>query len=68
MNFDFMDSKALTSKYRKRKPLMEYHKDPVIENLLSARLLMTDIQKIYYEIQIKNATNLVSQINKELKE
>ncbi len=68
MKFDFMDSKALTSKYRKRKPLMEYHKDPVIENLLSARLLMTDIQKIYYEIQIENATNLVSKINKELKE
>ncbi len=68
MNFDFMDSKALTSKYRKRKPLMEYHKDPVIENLLSARLLMMDIQKTYYEIQIENATNLASQINKELKE
>ncbi len=51
-----------------RYDLMEYHKDPVIENLLSARLFMTDIQKFYYESQIENATNLVSQINKELKE
>ena len=66
MSFDFMDSKALTSEHRKRKTLLEYHKDPVIENLISARLLMTDIQKAYYEDQIKNAKKLVYLISEEL--
>ena len=67
MNFDFMDSKALTSEYRKRKALLEYHKDPVIENLISARLLMMDIQKGYYNEQIERAKKLINQINEKLK-
>ena len=67
MNFDFMDSNALTSEYRKRKSLLEYHKDPVIENLISARLLMMKIQKSYYGKQIEYATELVNHINEELK-
>lgn len=67
MNFDFMNSEALVSTYRKRKSLLEYHKDPVIENVISARLLMHNIQKRYYESQIQNAKNLIEQINEELK-
>lgn len=67
MKFDFMDSKVLTTGYRQRKTLLEYHKDPEIENLISARLLMMDIQKIYYDGQIEKAEKLVNQINEELK-
>jgi len=67
MNFDFMDSNALTSEYRERKTLLEYHKDPVIENLISARLLMMGIQKKYYTEQIERATDLINKINEELK-
>jgi len=67
MKFDFMDSNALTSEYRKRKTLLEYHQDPVMENLISARLLMMNIQKNYYNRQIESARKLVNQINDELK-
>ncbi len=67
MSFDFMNSEILTSEYRKRKTLLEYHKDPVIENLISARLLMMNIQKAYYDNQIESGSKLVNQINEELK-
>lgn len=66
MNFDFMDAKAIISENRQRKPLMEYHKDSAMENLLSARLFMMDIRKNWYGRQIKSAEKLLSQIDKEL--
>jgi Family of unknown function (DUF6090) len=67
MYFDFMNTKVLTTEYRKRKQLLEYHKDPIMENLISARLLMMDIQKSYYNKQIDSAKKLLNQINEELK-
>jgi hypothetical protein len=67
MNFDFMDSNVVTSKYRKRKSLLEYHQNPAIENLVSARIQLMNTQKWYYEKQISNAKILLKQINDELK-
>jgi hypothetical protein len=66
MKFDFMDSKVLTP-HRKRKSLLEYHMDPQIENLISARLVMMDIQNIYYNGQIETAGKLIKQIREEVK-
>lgn len=52
MNYDFLDSNVITSKYRKRKSLLEYHQNPAIENLASARIQLMNTQKEYYELQI----------------
>lgn len=66
MKFDFMDSNAVKSKDRKRKSLLEYHKDPAIENLISARIQLMNTQNSYYEKQIRYANNLLNQISEEL--
>lgn len=46
MHFDFMDSNAIISKHRKRRSLLDYHQDPVMENLISARILMHGISTL----------------------
>ena len=67
MKFDFMDSNAITSDFRKRKTLLEYHQNPAIENLVYARIQLLNTQKILYERQISNAKNLLELIKTELK-
>lgn len=67
MKFDFMDSKAINSEYRKRKSLLEYHQEPAIENLAYARIQLMNTQKAYYSRQINYAKQLLEKINKELK-
>ncbi len=66
MKFDFMDSNAIKSEYRKRKSLLEYHQDPAIENLAFARIQLMNTQKAYYNRQINNAKRLLEMINIEL--
>jgi len=67
MKFDFMDSNAVKSNDRKRKSLLEYHQDPAVENLISARIQLMNTQKDYYEEQIRYANNLLMKIKEELK-
>jgi hypothetical protein len=67
MEFDFMDSNVITTEYRKRKSLLEYHQEPAIENFVMARIQLMNTQKIYYERQISNAKNLLELIKEELK-
>ena len=62
-----MDSSVITTEYRKRKSLLEYHQEPAIENFAMARIQLMNTQKIFYEKQISNAKNLLEQIKKELK-
>ena len=68
MQFDFMDSNVVTTEYRKRKSLLEYHQEPAIENFVVARIQLMNTQKNYYEGQISNAANLLELIKKELKQ
>jgi hypothetical protein len=68
MKFDFMDSKAINSEYRKRKSLLEYHQEPAIENLAYARIQLMNTQKAYYTKQIDYAKQLLEEIHKELKD
>ncbi len=67
MNFDFMNSSALVSDFRKRKSLLEYHEDPAIDNLVSFKIQLGDNQIRQYEEQIVNAKNLLKAIRKEIK-
>jgi hypothetical protein len=67
MEFDFMDSNVVTTEYRKRKALLEYHQEPAIENFVMARIQLMNTQKIYYERQISNAENLLELIKEEFK-
>ncbi|MCW8982273.1 MAG: DUF6090 family protein [Altibacter sp.] len=67
MKFDFMDSNAINSEYRKRKSLLEYHQEPAIENLAYARIQLMNTQRAYYLRQINNAKTLLEMINLELK-
>jgi hypothetical protein len=67
MEFDFMDSNVVTTEYRKRKSLLEYHQEPAIENFVMARIQLMNTQKIYYERQISNAENLLELIKEEFK-
>ncbi len=66
MQFDFLDSSSVISPYRKRRPLIEYHQDPAIENLLSFKNIMLAGQKDTYQRQIDYAKNLLEQISEEL--
>ena len=66
MQFDFIDSTTVISPYRKRRPLIEYHQDPAIENLLSLKIKMLEFQKNTYQGQIDYAKNLLEQISEEL--
>jgi len=66
MKFDFMDSNTVTSDFRKRKTLLEYHQNHAIENLVYARKQLMNTPKILYERQINNAKNLLELIKIEL--
>ncbi len=62
-----MDSKAIISEQRTRKTLLEYHKDPVLENLILTRLELMNTQKLSYESQIDNGIELLKRIKEAIK-
>ena len=66
IEFDFWEPEE-TQSIRNRKSLIDYYKEPQVENLLRTRSNMTKIQKQYYNAQVKQAQEIIDLIKNELK-